>query len=1084
MKKISRIATILAAAAMTAVSCMHDTGLSNDEIAEGQPVMITMDPGLTRAGEDPELGDALDRAVTSLRVLIYDSRTGQLVWNFTPDELTAAGLVDGDEEGEQEIPLSILTGTYDFVFIGNERSGYAADPTLVNLLANEDNFDTMGELRQLTFGLSAFPICRELDGRTDLIPMVTFIPTVKVMGDNEINSPSTGHVVGTWNVALERAGIRIDIELTLTAEQYTNYLNSKLLLWDPARAAYLLPRSDNMEHDTDGDDNLNYNAADILSDVEDELGEDDEPTGRKIVSGSYLLPERILGAANNKEANAMTIELFNSGAQAKGSGKSSPIWYKDGSGDPTWSFPRNTRLKLAGTVLEDEIVFSDIMVIDWDGEEVPASPGVLGVNKRTGELTLVGSVHYKNTPVATNGPDATHEFGPISNDTVYVAYFKWGSLIGSGHQYNEDEIDNELLDRLNRVSELPYAEIVKLIDDNDNFDVTDIVWAPKKYDVKALMERIGPRDSLAAWNEVPYAEDNVWPADNPVAGLGDPCAYANKGIATGKYVMPTGNPWNGGTFGNTYAQQTLAQAHATYIPVNEVNSGIPIPGIHPGDGSGGHPIDWSMFLPAAGYRMDDGTAWEEGEWWGVGCYWTNTPFIGSSNASSYVMAFGKFGLTQYIRPTVMANAIRCVREPERIVFAFDYLTDPAKTVTVDADSWTATIDDDDKGWINISKKTGDSGESFDVSVNTNYAVRPGDPLFRTGTITVTAGGITTNIITVKEYALWGGHADIIYLGDDNNLQIGQWKDEITNIKQMLFFRFGGVIGMMAPKPGASWSTDKIVFNPSKYGTGSNDDGNTITNFGFSTSTVPAVPFYDITKDYTILNTSSPDYHKGENIRQGKGDPCKLVGFDIYDLYDPAFLELSEGEKAQALENWDSGWRLPTVRENISFVGGSDSYNKWRDLGMAAELGIERHYVLGNNTTDAWPYWRDNTDYPGNPVSGFSNSDTDPRTCRLPVCTDAFNVEWSQILPIAGFLDSVSGFFNQGAGFYCSSTPLIDGQPNCFGLQIYEASQTWLHPHIKGTIRFGYNSRCVREDQSPRWLDENKKLDENGYRLNP
>lgn len=638
MRKISKIAMTLAAAAITAVSCMQDAGVSNELKAGGQPVTITMDPGLTRAEEGTHLGDVLDRAVESLRVLIYENRTGQLLWNFTPDDLTQ-GFVDGDKDGKHEMTLEIMTGTYDFVFIGNELSGYADDPVLGNLLANEDNFDKMSELRQLTFGFSAFPLCRDIAGTTELIPMVTFVPTVKVLGDNEIDSPSTGHITGTWDVELERVGIRIDIELTLTEDQYQNYLDSKLLLWDPARAAYLRPRSDNLEHNTAGDDNISHDAANILCNVQDELGAGDVPTGRKIVSGSYLLPERILAAANDTEANAMTIELFNSGAEPKGSGKSSPIWYNDEDDQPTWSFPRNTYLKLAGTVLEDDIVFSDIMVIDWDREHnvditdngiippqsgIPAAPGVLGVNARTGELTLVGSVHYKNTDVATDGPNATKEFGPISDDPVWVLYFKWGSLIGI------NGIDSEF------------------------FNVGNIAWAPRGYNTTSLMEAIGYPETDAegriAWGRVPFTDQSNFPENIPSAGLGDPCAYANKGIATARYLMPTGAPWNGGTFGNTHDAGWPLANGATYVPESD---DIP---------AGARTADWSMFLPTAGQLNENTGLYTPA---GGGMYWSSTP-------QDAMLAHGMDFAGDNVAPTIGYNhrrgmVIRCVREPELTV---------------------------------------------------------------------------------------------------------------------------------------------------------------------------------------------------------------------------------------------------------------------------------------------------------------------------------------------------------------------------------------------------------------------------------
>ncbi len=200
-----------------------------------------------------------------------------------------------------------------------------------------------------------------------------------------------------------------------------------------------------------------------------------------------------------------------------------------------------------------------------------ASPGVLGVGVESGKLTLRGSKEYAGTPVA-----AASEFGELADETVYVAYFKWGSLIASTSAGGHEKL----------------------------YSPDDLVWAPAGFRGTAT-----EAEALAAvkaeatlwYKGVPYRNtDSSW--DSDVAnGLGDPCAYAESGVE-GKWCLPVGGTdnggWNGGTFGGAAADQQLTNYWVGWGVDGHGKAGLPAGAVKGGPGN----PDWSMFLPFTGGR--------------------------------------------------------------------------------------------------------------------------------------------------------------------------------------------------------------------------------------------------------------------------------------------------------------------------------------------------------------------------------------------------------------------------------------------------------------------------------------------------
>jgi hypothetical protein len=264
---------------------------------------------------------------------------------------------------------------------------------------------------------------------------------------------------------------------------------------------------------------------------------------------------------------------------------------------------------------------------------VLASPGVIGVGMESGKLTLSGSREYKDTPIEEHS-----EFGPLAGETVYMTYFKGGSLIAIGGERG----------------------------DGDAFHPSDIVGAPSIEDgyigLDAWRSEIGNN-----WEKVPFAASYTQWNFEPEKGLGDPCVYYFEGFNDQNWILPIGGyangGWNGGSFGNNRTNnevQTIdwEYANATWMTRamvdDQLKPGLPV-GAHPGRDNA---PDWSMFLPIAG-NIDLNGALDSPS---TVCYWSST--LDNVNKRS----FYSLSLASTIRPndTKVSNygfSVRCVKVP-------------------------------------------------------------------------------------------------------------------------------------------------------------------------------------------------------------------------------------------------------------------------------------------------------------------------------------------------------------------------------------------------------------------------------------
>jgi len=191
------------------------------------------------------------------------------------------------------------------------------------------------------------------------------------------------------------------------------------------------------------------------------------------------------------------------------------------------------------------------------------------------------------------------------------------------------------------------------------------------------------------------------------------------------------------------------------------------------------------------------------------------------------------------------------------------------------------------------------------------------------------------------------------------------------------------------------------------------------------------------------SVSSATYHTGARVKQGWGDPCKLVGLSATDI---------RGANGEALVNsHNSGWRLPTAKENSQFVNGThNDYPTWQPGGT--------NYLYTQNTGtnhDQANYWV---------ASGAANNPTVVSGTRyaggwFPVIQGAApNSSAGKFLPAAGFRNTGGTVGSQGAGGYIWSGT-AQGSTTGYNLNF---SNTSLYPVTNASFANGFPVRCVGE----------------------
>jgi hypothetical protein len=448
-----------------------------------------------------------------------------------------------------------------------------------------------------------------------------------------------------------------------------------------------------------------------------------------------------------------------------------------------------------------------------------AAPGVIGYiadGPRAGQLTLRGSIEFAGTPVDTYSP-----FGPdkLEDETVYVAYFRFSSLVAIGSQPK------------------PTAA----------FNASNVVWAPAQFTYPPYtgLEAAVRRAADLGWADgIPFINDALagWNLDLP-NGLGEPCRFyfddngnMNPDLS-GNYVdawrLPVGGfsngngGWNGGSFGTTSISSqpnwTLANG-ARWVP--EGTDDVPVAGAVAGAGAG--QPDWSMFLPAAGSRLSGaGGVFDQNN---RSHYWSSSP-------NTSINCFGLSSTNSSVAPNnslILASgtAVRCVRtevapslevDRESVrFFASGAAYDGENTVNVTAVnlpggwSWDWGTGGNQSSWLTVTQ----TATSLVFAASNNASNNE-----RIASIVVSAAGVPSiTISVVQDVAPSGVHAPPGVLGATasgkltlrgsqiyaSNPQISAYAEsEFGSLENedvyLLHFKWGSVVGM--------WSrTDSHAFN--------------------------------------------------------------------------------------------------------------------------------------------------------------------------------------------------------------------------------------------------------------------------------
>lgn len=259
--------------------------------------------------------------------------------------------------------------------------------------------------------------------------------------------------------------------------------------------------------------------------------------------------------------------------------------------------------------------------------------------------------------------------------------------------------------------------------------------------------------------------------------------------------------------------------------------------------------------------------------------------------------------------------------------------------------------------------------------------RPGQPSLPARRIRVTQMGQLQNLRAFPGIVAYDpGAYNPGMKSDVGMLKLYQTWEEIPPQAMTVYFKFGSVIGIASGRNGEIWNDDgsAVVFNH--------------TNNSYTTwATINTAGNSDITNLFHI-----------ENRANGLGDPCRIVGLT----------------KDQILAGDQSGWRLPTISDNDTFVGQSNSYLPGSD------------WTTGTNN----PY---NFDIAGVWLPKGSQ-DT-----------------W---LPAAGYRDNINGtVINQGVyGYYWSS--IRNTASSGYYLGFFDIN---MNPRGNSSQPFSFPVRCVQ-----------------------
>ena len=219
------------------------------------------------------------------------------------------------------------------------------------------------------------------------------------------------------------------------------------------------------------------------------------------------------------------------------------------------------------------------------------------------------------------------------------------------------------------------------------------------------------------------------------------------------------------------------------------------------------------------------------------------------------------------------------------------------TITTNQPSWTASSN---VSWLNFpTSGTGNSMTVYPNSENNNYSAD------RSATITVSAGGMTKTVAVTQQHLdatsgqTYSNGADRIYIsGSDDNAKLLLTQNPN---KEGAFFQFGGVRGWSFKTSGSAAKPD---YNPTNTSVTSWNGSWTYSNSGSNNSV-----------GHTI-----------DNLKNGKGDPCSLVGYTQKEVKDAITANIVLDNKL---------WRLPNQTDFYNFY---HYYGGWLTSGNPLVYG--------------------------------------------------------------------------------------------------------------------------------------------------
>ncbi len=238
-------------------------------------------------------------------------------------------------------------------------------------------------------------------------------------------------------------------------------------------------------------------------------------------------------------------------------------------------------------------------------------------------------------------------------------------------------------------------------------------------------------------------------------------------------------------------------------------------------------------------------------------------------------------------------------------------------------------------------------------------------------------------------------------------------------QSMMFFQFGSTVGFTTTGSTDTWDETDVKFDP----TGSQSTYTSIPNFG--TWLTANGPYNAATHQKEGFISLAP-YHTAANVAAGYGDPCRLVGLTV------------EQVKSGTV---NGNYRLPTVGENIAFVGAQNHANVL-DGWAPGEAGFSLPQSATPDGVTSLNYWDAE-----NGGAWFPGS-----------LTSILNTAGS-FIPAAGHRTTSGATYNVGTyGYFWSSS--VRSSSNGHYLN-FDGSN--VYPANSSSYAYGFAVRCV-EDQ--------------------